>query len=223
MRTDLAAALAALLATAAPAYAAGPYVSGTVGATFLQDADNSNSSPLVDVKSSYDPGWAVAAAAGYGFGNGLRVEGEIGYRQVSLDKLAVRNDGGLGAALGLGSLNGVTTNVEGDETALSFMANAWYDVKTGTPFTPYVGGGVGLARVGLNNVSVAGITLVDDEDTAFAYQLGAGVAYALTESVSLTLDYRFFSVVDATFTDVSGSFGSEFHSHNVMVGARFGF
>jgi opacity protein-like surface antigen len=223
MRTNPAAALAALLATAAPACAAGPYVSGNVGASFLQDADNSNSSPVVDVKSSYDPGWVVSGAAGYGFANGLRVEGEIGYRQVSLDQLKVNNDGGLGAALGLGSLNGLTTNVEGNETALSAMANAWYDVKTGTPFTPYVGGGVGLARVSLNNVSVAGVTLVDDDDVAFAYQLGAGVAYALTQNVALTLDYRFFSVVDATFTDASGSFSSEFHSHNVMVGARIGF
>lgn len=215
--------IAAPLLCAQAAHAEGLYLSAGAGASVLQDADNTNDSPRVDVKSTYDPGWAVIGAVGYGFANGLRLEAEAGFRQVSLDELDIEQDGGLGAALGLGSVNGLTVPADGRESALSVMGNVWYDIGTGTPLTPYVGGGIGLARIALDDVKVSGVTIIDDRDTVFAYQLGAGAAYALTPKVSLTLDYRFFGTADGTFTDITGDFRSEFYSHSLMGGMRIGF
>jgi len=92
--------------------------------------------------------------------------------------------------------------------------NAYYDFHTGTPFTPYLGGGVGLAfintRATNQGSAMMDITLpgwgpfpgTDPYDswktstgsvtrTNFAWNIGAGVAYNFTENIALDLGYRF--------------------------------
>ena len=207
----------------APASAEGLYFSAAGGVSLLQNADNSNIMPPVDVTSTYDGGWAIGGAVGYALPTGLRLEAEVAYREVSLDELKIAEDGGLGVALVGAPLNGVTTPADGRETALSVMGNIWYDIDTGTPLTPYLGGGIGFARIPLDEVSVGGVEIVNDRDTVFAYQLGVGLAYALTDHVSVTVDYRFFGTTPATFTDITGDFRSEFHNHSVMAGMRLRF
>ncbi|OYQ81160.1 hypothetical protein B9T19_00325 [Ignatzschineria sp. F8392] len=69
------------------------------------------------------------------------------------------------------------------------MLNGYFDFNTGTAFTPYVGAGLGYAR--LKN------TLSDDEGSIskskgnFAWQVGAGVSYAVNSNVDIDLAYRF--------------------------------
>ena len=224
MKRYLTLAAAAVLGSAFSAHAStGLYLSAGAGVSFLQEADNTNRTPRVDVESTYDTGWAVSGAVGYSFSFGLRVEGEVAYRRVELDKLKINEDGGLGATLGGPSLNGLTTPADGTESALSGMVNLWYDINTGTRFTPYVGGGIGVARISLDKLTVGGVEIADDHDHVFAYQLGAGVAYALTPKISLTADYRYFATRDAQLKDISGDFDSEFRNHSVMGGVRVGF
>ena len=214
-----------LLAASLPATVAaeGLYASIGGGISYLQDADNTNFLPTVDVESSYDRGWVLSGAVGYALPTGFRLELEVAYRRFALDKLKINDDGGLGVALGGGPLNGVTAAADGHETALSLMANIWYDIPTGTRFTPYVGGGVGAARVALEEVGVGGIEIVDGHDTVVGFQAGFGLAYAVAPNVSVTVDYRFFGTSPATFTDITGDFQSEFHSHSIMGGIRVGF
>jgi outer membrane immunogenic protein len=205
------------------AQAEGFYISAGAGANFLDSALNQNG-PNFQINSDYDTGWLIRGAAGYGFANGLRIEAEAGYRQNDWTRLRIKTDGGLGAFLGLPPLNGVTLNTSGDEGALSFMANGWYDFKNETPFTPYLGGGVGFSRLTVNGLGVPGLNLVTDSDVVFAYQLGGGVAYAITPRLSLTLDYRYFSTTDPTFRDFTGvPFRSEYESHSVSMGLMLGF
>ena len=213
----------AILAAPGYAHASGWYVVGAGGVSYLQSADNTFDDPPVDVKSSYKTGWVAVGGAGYAFSNGLRIEAEAGYRHVRLKKLDIREDGGLGAVLGVGSLNGVTTRAYGTESALSGMLNAWYELDTGTPVGVYVGGGIGIARISIDNVKTGGPVIVDDTDTVFAYQVGAGVSYAFTPKARATLEYRFFGTTQSRFTDISGDFNSEFHNHSVLLGARIGF
>jgi opacity protein-like surface antigen len=190
------------------ARAEGFYVSGQGGLTFLQDADNTAAGGTIE--TSFDTGWALGGSVGYAFANGIRAEAELGYRQNDLDQARI---GGLGSA-----------DMDGDVSALSFMANGWYDIKTGTPFTPYLGGGIGFAQVSVNDAKIAGVALADDDDTVFAYQVGAGVAFAVAPKINLTLDYRFFGTADPSFKAAGGgSFDSEYHSHNIMAGMRFEF
>lgn len=223
------AALGLFVAGAPAAMAADPagwYASGMAGATWLGGADNFGEDSGLRVHSETDPGYNIVGAIGRSLGNGLRIEGEIGYRHADLSKLTVGNDGGLGAAAGVGSLNGLSGSPSsGNSHALSFMANGYYDIDLpGTPLKPYIGGGIGFARVSADNVRFGGASLVDDSDVVFAYQVGAGLTYPLTAQTSAFVDYRYFATEDPTFTDaVGGRIQSEFKTQNVSVGMRYRF
>jgi opacity protein-like surface antigen len=187
--------------------AVGPYVSGQVGATSVLDADNTAFGDTIE--TSYDLGFNVGAAGGYDFGL-LRVEGEITYRQNDVDELGVPGTGSVGG--------------DGDISAFSLMANGFWDIETGSPVTPYLGAGIGVALVSMNDVGALGLTLADDDDTVFAYQFAAGVAFDLNPSMALDLGYRFFATTDPEFTDPDGvKFDSEYMSHNLSLGLRYTF
>ena len=87
------------------------------------------------------------------------------------------------------------------------MVNGFYDVENKTPFTPYIGGGIGFANVDLDS----------EDDRVFAYQLGIGVGYAIDEVITLDLGYRYFATSDPEFL---GGIKAEYSSHNLLVGIR---
>lgn len=183
--------------------AVGPYVSGQVGATFLQDADFSASGGLTG-ETSFDTGFNLGVAGGYDFGP-ARVEGEVAYRLNDVDEYQVN---------GLGTFAG-----DGDVSTLSLMANGFWDIETGSPVTPYLGAGIGVAQVSMDDPSVP----MDDDDTVFAYQLAAGVAFDLNPSLALDLGYRYFATSDPEFDDAAGTFETEYMSHNLSLGLRYTF
>jgi opacity protein-like surface antigen len=201
----------------------GWYIGAQAGASFLEDAENSGSGS--DITSTTKDGYSVAGAAGYRFGNGLRADAELGYSRQGFDSLQIRADGGLGAAFGLGSLNGATVNATGHVSALSLLANLWYDFDLGCALKPYAGGGIGAARISATDVAVGGVTIVNGSDTVFAFQIGAGVGYEVFPAAILSIDYRYFQAVDPTFKDqVLGTrFRSEYHAHDIRLGVRYQF
>jgi outer membrane protein OmpA-like peptidoglycan-associated protein len=183
----------------------GPYVGIGGGVNLLRDADIS--APGFNTTAEFDPGWAALGSVGYGFGNGIRLELELGYRSNDVETVSPGTAGG-------------------DVQAASAMINALYDIPTGTPFTPYIGAGIGYARVKLDvSGTVGGTTLSgDDSDNVFAYQGIVGVAYGLTPNLKLGLDYRYFGTQDPEF-DVAGggTLESEYQTHTVMLGLRWEF
>ena len=99
---------------------------------------------------------------------------------------------------------------------LGAMVSLWYDVPTGSPLEPYVGGGVGL--VGYH------IATGDDGEgkVRFGWQIGGGVAYKLSRNVALTADYRYRQVKGATFDDEgSGLVLGKLKTSLVSAGLRF--
>jgi len=114
--------------------------------------------------------------------------------------------------------------VDADSTGYNLLGNLWYDVDTGTSFTPYIGGGVGY---GYDVVTADGS---DDINTSgFLYQLGAGVRFAATDNIGLDLGYRYRVQPDA---EISGDTlmlppGAELKSsatnHIVTAGITVGF
>jgi len=212
------AASVAILSPLSSALAAdGFYLNVGAGVNLLEDADNTGAG--LAITSEYDIGFGLTGAGGYKFTNGIRVEGEIGYRRNNFDQLSLTS--------GFGSFNGLSADADGDVSALSFMVNGYYDFDLGSGWMPYVGGGVGLALIDAEaSVSVLG-TIVDDDDTVFAYQIGAGIGYVAGRSNALeqyvvTLDYRYFATADPSLTLVNGaSFDSEYSSHYFGVGMRF--
>lgn len=197
--------IAGIIVFLVPAYgfAAGPYVSLSGGAVFLEDSDLEENG--LEAEAEFDTGFLVSGAAGYAF-DGLalgtfRTEIEIAYRQNDLDQLS---------ALGV-TVSGGDAQV----SALSGMANVALDVQTGTIVEPYVLVGIGAANLNLESDDLD----VDEDDTVFAYQAGAGLGFPLTETITLFAGYRFFGTTDPEFEGVE----AEYHSHNVEGGVRVEF
>jgi opacity protein-like surface antigen len=122
-----------------------------------------------------------------------------------------------------------TWTVDGDETALFALANLWLEVPIGLgPLRPYAGGGVGFGRLDLDIETSGGSTLFDDADWGFAWQLGAGVAFGVSDNVAIDLGYRYKRIENADI-EVHDDWGGDdevekdYKSHNFLVGVRFGF
>lgn len=193
-------ALAFLLAS--PAYSAdatvGPYVSANLGLVMPSDSDGTvDGAPGLDFKTTYDAGWALGAALGYNFG-AVRAEGEVAYQKADEDKV---------------SWAGGTFDSTATISAFSFLVNGYYDFVNSSAFTPYLSAGLGFAT----------LKWADDgwstDDTVFAYQVGAGVGYAMSKNVTLDAKYRYFATADAKFDTTK----VEFASHNVLFGIRVNF
>lgn len=196
-------------------FAAGPYMNVLVGGTWVEDADldfDEIPSALFSAEAEFDTGFNVGVAGGYDFGP-ARLEAEVAYRQNDVDRLKINFFG-----------EQFKAKADGDISAASLMVNGYFDIETGSPVTPYLGAGIGVANVSLNDIKAEGEKVVDDDDTVFAYQFGGGVAFALNESMALDLGYRYFATDDPEFDDVDNdSFESEYKSHNVSLGLRINF
>lgn len=118
------------------------------------------------------------------------------------------------------------------------FANVYYDLKTGTRFTPYIGGGVGLAFLHVKNTTADYFppdTSVDQKNIVnFAWNIGAGLDYALDGNWSLDLGYRYCDFGRATGNVAKGNaffFGgywsyqakSDVSAHEVALGLRYNF
>lgn len=95
------------------------------------------------------------------------------------------------------------------------MANAYYDIDTGSQWVPFIGAGIGWAKVDLNTPALP----LGDNDNVFAYQFMAGVSYAIDDRWAVDAQYRFFGTQDATIQDADFSM----NSNNLLVGFRYSF
>lgn len=155
-----------------------------------------------DATVTYNPGVVLSAVGGYGFENGLRAEGEIDYRRLTTDKL----------------LNG-SNEAAADSGIRSYamMANLYYDFRTRTPVTPYIGAGVGLALTRFHQGTSAGrVIWSSDQDATVAYQGIAGFALRVSEQTSLDFVYHHFAVPRLHFDTLS----SQFRGINLSFGIR---
>ena len=100
----------------------------------------------------------------------------------------------------------------------SVMANAYFDYLTCTPWTPYVGAGIGSAYL------KADYGVVAKSVYNLAWQVMAGVAYDLNSNWTLDAGYRY-----ADLGRVRKNFGDGFvvkttaRDHEIMMGVRYTF
>lgn len=184
--------------------AQGPYISGNLGFATVSDSDLTDSAlPGVTLDIESDPGFALGVAAGYAYGNNIRFEAEVTYQKNDLDK---------------GGLMGLDVGLTGDRSSLALLLNGYYDFANDSAFTPFISAGLGTARVEVNdfNVTGSGDPAISDDATVFAYQFGAGVAYAINENMYLDVKYRYLGTSDPEY----GTETFEYSSHNFYAGLR---
>jgi outer membrane protein OmpA-like peptidoglycan-associated protein len=200
----------------------GPYVRAEGGWSHENPMKGQGSTGL-NFGTKEDEGYMAGGAAGWKFGQ-LRMELGLDFSGHDVNAVQVNGDGGLGARLGTVSLNGAHTNPSGSVHIIDGMVNAAWDFRTGTPFVPYIGIGVGMAHVSLDSLSVAGRPLSNSSDTVFAYQPMVGVRYHITDAIAIGAEYRYFATIDPTFRDSSGvKFKGRLESHNVLANLSYFF
>ncbi|HEX5773656.1 MAG TPA: outer membrane beta-barrel protein [Geomobilimonas sp.] len=183
---------------------AGGYVGGAAGVFMPEDSTVTNFDGTRD-NQSYDTGYVLTAFGGYAFDSGLRLEGELAYREAELDRVT--------------GFYGYNDSL----WAFSGMANLFFDLRNNTNVTPYLGGGIGFATVSFDNgydyYYYNNYYDYSEEETVFAYQVGGGLCIDLSRNVALDIGYRYFGTEDIQFDFKE----MELESHNVTVGVKFKF
>lgn len=190
----------------------GPYIGAFLGGSALMNSKSSDN--LGDSRLSYKPALMEGTMVGWDLepGNALgegRLELEYSRRSNSLDK----------ATYNTGSVPG-----GGKMTADSLLFNCIGVFRDDTIWSPYLGLGLGAARLKADNLTVTGKLLSNDSAVVFAYQVQTGFDIELSKYFSLDLGYRYFSTARPTFVEASGrKFTMDYVSHNVVLGLRVGF
>jgi OmpA-OmpF porin, OOP family len=166
---------------------------------------------------SFHGGYVADIHAGYGFGDGVRVELEGSYTNNQVDKA---------------HYNGQQT-ASGNEAKYGIMANVLYDLDLGVPyFYPYIGGGVGVQYVDFKGVHVPDLGVsADYTRPTFAYQGIAGFSTPIPGVAGLSTDveYRYLGTtgsrtyrgtIDNDYAVVK--VGNE-HNNQITLGLRYAF
>jgi len=188
----------------------GPYLSGHVGMAFMGDSHISRNYGILAVEGEleFEPGYEVTFAGGYQW-RMLRLEGEIGYQNNSIDAI--------NGCVGPICMSDVSSS--GGASTLSFLANGYLDFDNQTSFTPYITAGIGMATMEVNDFAIAGYHIGDSEDTVGVYQLGAGVAYDMNEHFAVDFKYRYLAMLDSEFDGVD----TDIDIHSIYLGLRYNF
>lgn len=182
----------------------GFYVGLSGAAIFVEDNDATISGVAIEV--DYETTYGISGQAGYRFGNGLRLEGEVGY--TSIDDAELR-------ALG------VTVDLSADLDVWTFTGNAFYDMHVSDWLSPYVGGGIGVAHQNLDSVTATfgGTTVTTSGDTSTDLTVFGeiGLNLHVTESIDLVPAYRYAWIDDGCcgFDDTT--------AHIAEIGLRYNF
>lgn len=177
------------------------------------------------LSESFEPSFTGGVGVGYVWGPHFRTD-----FTVDIHSIMQANYTG-SAVYGAGNTVTVTDKTRFFSTIL--LANAYYDIRTGTPFTPYVGGGVGFAvdqltRNSTSVDSVTGTTTVGDRTTRlkFAGAAMAGINWELSSFTSIDVNYRFLYIggtdIDLVINGInSGVEVGGISEHQIRAGFRF--
>lgn len=193
--------------------AGGAYFSGFIGASFPPALDPTQdvAPPGEQLELDLGTGYSLDGALGYDFGNGLMIEGQLGFLSSNTGDLSIPGFG-------------ITTDTDGRLNVTYAMANAWYGLDIGYGISPFLGGGIGYSWLDVEATYPLSGSPLDDTASAFAWQLGAGAMFDVTDQISVMGRYRYldtseFTIQDDDGTDVTG----DFNTHIVDIGLKFKF
>jgi OmpA-OmpF porin, OOP family len=214
IRTFVCALFTALILLPGLASADGFYADVHGGATFLDDEPARVASlatqTSVHGRTNYDVGWLAGSSAGYEWQKGFAAELEFTFRQNHIDRIATSSS----------LFHG------GDMHSFATMFNGYYRFHNETPFTPYIGGGLGEAVVVLNNARPTfGLDRrpFGGTDCEFAYQGIAGVSFPIAPRLSMSAEYRYFASLRPGFEQGASKVSSSYYSHNAILRLAYSF
>ena len=224
----------------------GWYLRGDIGISNQQvkRLDNALDSTLFtqDQRLNFDSAGIFGLGVGYKFNNWFRMDATGEYRSSAtfhgLD-LNTFSTGAVGTGTGFG-----VDNYHASKSEWLVLANAYVDLGTWWCITPFIGAGVGAARVTIANFTDQGLTndgvnpLAPSSayaDTAskwnFAWAAHAGLAYQVTPNVTMELAYRYVDLGSGITGDIRPFDGpgsvvnpmtfSHITSHDVKLGLRW--
>lgn len=135
-------------------------------------------------------------------------------------------------------LSGMSLNMKQTFQIQTLFLNAYWDIDTGTKFTPYIGAGLGMGFIGTkgkmkfnDGTDVYGGSTGSKTVTNFAWNIGAGLGYDITDNWTIDAGYRFVGLGSVktkreydSYNDV-GAYGKtdNLYHHQFAVGVRFTF
>ncbi len=213
MKALFGAALVALVSITPAAAAGNLYLDIFAGAGETDDTDFAVLGTS-RIDTEFDSTFTYGVAFGYALENGWRFEGELTRREADVDTHDLDGGGPIAGSFG-----------EGNSTAL--FANGFYDFRTGSRVTPYLGLGVGLVTVDYANFGVPGLNALDDDDDVLGYQAIAGLAVKINDRLDFRGDLRYVGTEDAELTSSAdtGSTTSDvsYSAYDATVGLRIRF
>ena len=231
------------------------YVGGSIGLTQQNDSDNSGSTgafttgnlgdgSTLDVaagtpygwSTEFDGGTAFGAEFGARYGSGLRSGVEFVYSQADVDThTGVTLGGGsidavdaaaiAGSAAPLGAtVAAVVADGRGEITNTGIFLNAYYDFNQASALQPYVGACIGYVDVDVT-YQPSGITVIDDSEGKFGYQVKAGATWQLQNQWELFGEYAYRATEDIELDNqlFPGTLDIENTQNVFSIGARYRF
>lgn len=179
----------------------GPYLRMDIGYGLTMDPDGTTTAGAMTGESVANLG-LFGGGLGYQFNDNLRTDLTIDYRP----------DANVDATTAGG------TAIASEVNGMSAMLNAYYDVATFDGFTPYVGAGIGVAR--LETADQTGTAANGDTSTNFAWALmvGAAIDVGSGGQTKADLGYRFVSLGE--FQQEGGTEYDDLMVHELRAGLR---
>ncbi len=97
------------------------------------------------------------------------------------------------------------------------LLNMYYDYITCTPFTPYLGVGLGGSSIKYS------VEDQSDRNNRFAWQVGAGIAYAFNTNISADVGYRFVDLGHMSRNHDGAKTRIDSNAHELYLGLRYTF
>ncbi|MBV9457529.1 MAG: porin family protein [Bradyrhizobium sp.] len=198
----------------------------------------------VSQTSSFGSAGIFDVGAGYQFNSWFRGDVTAQWRGKS-------NFTGLDVVTGTGPLAGFvgTDSYAATKSELVFLANAYVDLGTWWCVTPFIGAGIGTARVSIGDFSDTGFFHIPPFPSApvtsynyggsasqwnFAWAAHAGLAYKVSPSLTIELAYTYIDMgsgltgATSSFDQVTNTTHAPFKfnditSHDVTLGVRWNF
>ena len=156
------------------------------------------------------------ATIGFELGDAWRVEAELSRSYNAVQNFTFNN-------------GNVNTYKDGAVNQTYALANVWYDFHNESAFVPYIGGGIGAGWADGNLDMGNGAFVNATSSTAFAFQVGAGVKFDVSDQFAIDLGYRFKGMTGLNPT-VTTNLGGPDHldqntivAHFVQIGATLRF